>query len=64
MKKTTKVLRTILLLVGIVLFVFATVGESVERANWNAIQDFVEDLAEEQKRLKQRHPANRGRKHR
>lgn len=48
MKKTTKVLRTVLLLIGIVLFVFATVGESVERANWTAISGFVDELAEEQ----------------
>ena len=48
MKKSTQVLRTILVLIGIVLFVFATVGESVERANWTAISSFADELAEEQ----------------
>jgi len=48
MKKTTKALRTILLLLGILLFVFATVGENIERSNWSAISGFVDELAEEQ----------------
>lgn len=45
MKKNLKALRTVLLLVGIVLFVFATIGESVERSNWTAISGFVDELA-------------------
>ena len=48
MKKSTKALRTILLLIGILLFVFATVGENIERANWNAVSSFVEELTEAQ----------------
>lgn len=48
MKKSIKILRTVLLLVGIVLFVFATVGESVERSNWSAISGFVEEIADAQ----------------
>ena len=48
MKKTMKVLRTVLLLVGIVLFVFATVGESIERSNWTAVGGFVDELAQAQ----------------
>lgn len=48
MKKTMKVLRTVLLLVGIVLFVFATIGESVERSNWNSVSAFVDELAQAQ----------------
>lgn len=47
MKKTTKVLRTVLLLVGVVLFVLATAGESIERSSWNAISPYVDDLAVE-----------------
>ena len=48
MKKTTKALRTILLMLGVLLFVFATVGENIERSNWSAISGFVDELAEEQ----------------
>lgn len=48
MKKTTQVLRTILLLAGIILFVFATIGESVERSNWTAVSAFVDELAQQQ----------------
>ena len=47
MKKTTKVLRTLLILVGIVLFVLATVGESIERSSWSAVSAYVDDLAVE-----------------
>ena len=47
MKKTLKVLRTLLILVGIALFVLATAGESIERSNWNAVSPYVDDLAVE-----------------
>ncbi len=47
MKKSLKVLRTILLLLGVVLFAFATVGESVERAAWNTISAYVDEIAKE-----------------
>ena len=47
MKKTLKVLRTLLILVGVALFVLATAGESIERSNWNAVSPYVDDLAAE-----------------
>lgn len=47
MKKNLKFLRTLLLLLGIVVFVFATIGESVERADWSAISGYVDDIAVE-----------------
>lgn len=48
MKKNLNVLRNILLLAGIVLFIFATIGESVDRASWTAISGYVDEIAEEQ----------------
>ena len=48
MKRNLNRLGILLLLAGIVLFVLATAGESVERANWNAISGYVDDLAKEQ----------------
>ena len=47
MKKTLKVLRTLLILIGVALFVLATAGESIERSNWNAVSPYVDDLAAE-----------------
>lgn len=47
MKKNLKVLRTLLLLLGVAVFVFATVGESIERADWTSISGHVDGIAEE-----------------
>ena len=47
LNRNLKIARSLLLVLGILLFVLATVGESVQRANWNAISGYVDDLAAE-----------------
>lgn len=47
MNKGMKTLRTVLLLLGIVVFVLATIGESVERSNWNAVAEYVDSIAKD-----------------
>lgn len=47
MKNNKKLLRNVLLIVGLILFSLATVGESVERANLSAIGGYVDDIAAE-----------------
>ncbi len=47
MKKSLKALRTVLLLLGVLLFVFATIGESLERSTWESISAYVDDVARE-----------------
>ncbi len=47
MKKNLKALRTLLLLLGVIVFVFATIGESVDRAGWTAISEYVDEIAVE-----------------
>lgn len=45
MKKGMRQLRTILLVLGLLLFVLATVGESLERAEWEPYGGYAEDIA-------------------
>ena len=47
LKTNTKWLKTLLILVGVALFALATVGESIQRANWSAIGGYVDDIAGE-----------------
>ena len=47
LKTNRKWLKTLLILVGVVLFALATVGESIQRANWSAIGGYVDDIAGE-----------------
>ena len=47
LKTNAKWLKTLLILVGVALFALATVGESIQRANWSAIGGYVDDIAGE-----------------
>ena len=47
LKNDMKRLRIALIALGVILFVLATVGESVERANWSAIGGYVDEIAAE-----------------
>ena len=42
LKKKMLWLRNLLIVAGLILFVLATVGESIQRANWSAIGDYVD----------------------
>ena len=42
-----RLLRNALVVVGVVLFALATVGESIGRASWSAISGYVDDIAAE-----------------
>ena len=47
MKKNMRLLRSALIIVGLVLFALATAGESIERSEWSAISGYVDDIAAE-----------------
>ncbi len=47
LKKNIRWLRVLLILVGLALFVLATVGESIQRSNWSAISGYVDEIAAE-----------------